>query len=170
MNKKVIKLLPKIILPMCVFMIAFAVIKNKLPYEEDYFEAMGIKSDLSSDMHRLLEEVTESLGEPTKSTVEKVGEYDCNQLYYDGLVIRFHGTGPNTSTSVMEITSSEYRFGLYRIGVGSPRWLIEFAYKSSNAGKSADTEMAYIDKGMWIQFNYDDNDRVEKITISEYYY
>ena len=170
MSKKLFKLLLKFVILMCLIIIAFTVIKGKLPYEGDYFEALGIKSDLPSDMHRLLEEVTESLGEPIKTTIEKSGEFEQDQLYYDGLVIRFHGSGPKSSTSVLEITSPEYRFGLYHIGVGSSRRLVDFAYKSSGARMSDDTERAYIDNGMWIQFSYDDKNRVNKMIISEFFY
>lgn len=178
--KKAWLILPKLVFFICIVIIAFLIVRNMRPYERDYYLAVGIENkDVNNPCFRNIDDATESLGEPIdiKETIETndfgngtIQKYRYIDYFYDGLNIRFWDYDPRPITAYMVITSSEYRFGFYNIGVGSPRWLVDFAYKSSSARVSADTDRAYIDHDMYVEFSYDKENKVEQIKIFEFSY
>lgn len=183
MAKTMKTILSKLVFVMCIVVIAFLIVRNMRPYERDYFLAVGIEdtdnNSVTTNLFRNIDDVTKSLGEPIdiKETIETnelgdgiIQKYRFIDYFYDGLNIRFWDYDPRPITAYMVITSSEYRFGFYNIGVGSPRWLVDFAYKSSSARVSADTDRAYIDDDMYVEFSYDKENKVEQIKIFEFSY
>ena len=183
MAKTMKTILSKLVFVMCIVVIAFLIVRNMRPYERDYFLAVGIEdtdnNSVTTHLFRNIDDVTKSLGEPIdiKETIETnelgdgiIQKYRLIDYFYDGLNIRFVDYDPRPITVYMVITSPEYRFGFYNIGVGSPRGLVDFAYKSSSARVSADTDRAYIDHDMYVEFSYDKENKVEQIKIFEFSY
>lgn len=160
MGKK-IKSIFRIIIWVCVLGAVFLGIRNFLPYERCYFKIVGATKNSA-----LGRDVINCLGEPEKIITDKNGS---GKLYYDGLVITCGSRSPLTHVQYINITSQKYRFGLYNIGVGSPKKMVDLAYRMSNAYASLDGPNIYIDNHMLVEFKYDKNDKVSEIFLVEYW-
>jgi len=66
----------------------------------------------------------------------------------------------------VRITGSSIRFGEYQIGVGSTREEIELAYRKMVIHESPDGTITVIEGRTWVVIRFDENDKVERITLT----
>ena len=88
-------------------------------------------------------------------------------LCYDGLKIRY---GSQLETGVLEcvtITGNQYKFGFWKIGVGTSRKKIESVYKHIRKIKDLpNDEFGIIEGDTWVWFKFDKNNNVSQIDIT----
>lgn len=107
-------------------------------------------------------EVEKKFGVPYEEILD---EYYTTEMY-EGLKIKYIN-GPNNTVYVAEITNEDIHFGLFRIGVGSPRWLVESVYCLKKQMMPAELNAYCVtDNVNCLEFLYDENERVEKIYFS----
>lgn len=129
---------------------------NPIIYEHNYWSKIGIPRG------HTYKDVVEQKGVPT--TEKHIEDY--SYVEYDGLLFVFP-QGFNGIFIRAEVTTSKYKFGIHKIGVGSDREDVEKAYRGMKKIKDLPTdEFGYIDNGIWIIFKEDMNGIVERIIIS----
>lgn len=127
-----------------------------IAYERHYYEKIGIPRSWRYN------DIVEAKGEPI-GTDQNEDRYYVN---YDGLVLVYDNIENGIIQSV-RITGKQYRFGLWRIGIGTPRKKVESIYK--HIKKILDmpkNEFGVIDGTTWVYFNFDENNCVSKITLT----
>ena len=86
---------------------------------------------------------------------------------YDGMKIRY---GSQLETGVFEcvtITGNQYKFGIWKIGVGTSRKRIESIYKHIRKIKDLpNDEFGIIEGDTWVWFKFDKNNNVSQINIT----
>jgi len=171
MLKKTLIIIKNILITAVIAVFLFFIVRNFMPYERHYFYDIGFKTYEPtefwvSENYFAYRDVINNFGEPNKKNVDENGWVT---LYYDGMEITCCGEKELAPLANIYIYSPQYRFGLYSIGVGSPKKLVDFAYKWSNAGKSSDVGVyAYVDSNVWVEFEFDENDRVKAMMLLSY--
>lgn len=126
-------------------------------YENNYFEEIGIKGAW------LYRNVVADKGNPLNIEIND-GRY---YVHYDGLVLIYDDIKKDIIQSA-RIVGEQYRFGFWRIGIGTSRKKIESVYK--NVRKIIDLpedEFGVIDGDMRVYFNFDEKGFVSKITLTD---
>lgn len=127
-------------------------------YQFNYYSSVGI------DNKYMYEDIVKDLGEP--QMVIKVD--DDWQVNYDGFNIVFETPLHSSAFRRVEITGSQYRFGWWKIGVGTSRKKIESVYRHIKKAKDIPSdEIRIIDYNNWVLFYFDENDKVSKICITD---
>ena len=109
------------------------------------------------------EAVVRNLGKPKSMQQDKEGDWIA---CYDGLKIVF-GKEKNSILKRVSITGNQYKFGIWRVGVGTPRSKIESIYRYIPKAKEvSQNEFTVIDSGTWIWFKFDKDDRVYQIDLT----
>lgn len=127
-------------------------------YQLNYYSSVGI------DNKYMYEDIVKDLGEPQR--VIKVD--DDRQVNYDGFNIIFETPLHSSAFRRVEITGSQYRFGWWKIGVGTSRKKIESVYRHIKKAKDMPLdEIRIIDYNNWVLFYFDENDKVSKICITD---
>ncbi|MBD5549655.1 MAG: hypothetical protein HDQ96_00525 [Lachnospiraceae bacterium] len=138
-------------------------------YCKDYYLVLANTESLR------YEKIIEANGEPDKTTREKYTEYGDYFIYHeydDGRLFVFtdneNGNG-HPSLCVIELTSPQYRFGRKEIGIGTDKSTIEKVYRKSYQGLQQDAYGKYFveDGNFVIDFYFDENDKVYKITVGK---
>ncbi len=131
---------------------------HPLVYQTNYFSKLGIGQS------HLYDSIVQKKGKPLSL------ERDDTQnwiLCYDGLKIRY---GSQLETGVLEcvtITGNQYKFGIWKIGVGTSRKKIESVYKHIRKIKDLpNDEFGIIDGDAWVWFKFDKNNNVSQIDIT----
>lgn len=128
---------------------------HPLVYQFDYFPALGITG------RHLYTDVVKAQGQPDSVTQQDDGSWI---VQYDGLQFNFDKMDSAFRNAV--ITGSQYRFGLWKIGVGTSRRKIERVYQYITPIKDLDEdEYGIIEFDSWVTFVFDSNDNVEKIYL-----
>ena len=127
------------------------------PYEEHYFEKIGFK-----EPQYTYAELIEDFGQP----LDIQESSDFTEVRYDDFCVRLFTDNPEAGIMNVRVFGSAYRFGSKKIGVGSTKKEVSDAYKY--AKKSPDTDYAYVDGKMYVQYFFDDNDIVKEILIFWY--
>ena len=125
-------------------------------YEKDYFGKVGLPRA------KLYESVVEKMGEPLRIEKTEDGYYI---VHYNGLEL---GTGIKLGiVQYVKVTGEQYRFGMWRIGVGSTRKKVESVYKHiKKIHGMRDNEVGVIDGLRWVTYVFDENDIVKEIYLS----
>lgn len=148
--------------------IIFLVAKKFMPYEREYFGELGlvhtINPQSTSRIYSHMDAIN-SLGNPIKKYVTENGWI---KLYYDGLTFSCLGINEKSDIANVIITSPQYKFGLYNIGIGSPKTLVDFAYKFSSARPSPDGDNIYLEDSLVVKYEYDTDNKVNKIQVCLY--
>lgn len=130
---------------------------HPLIYEKNYYWKLGI-----GESH-LYESVVKRKGEPLSV---RQNEDEDWIVYYDGLEIKYDVI--TAAFRSVTVTGSQHRFGIRRIGLGTPRKKIESVYRHIQKMKDLpDNEFGVIDGGKWVWFGFDENNNVSKITIAD---
>ena len=125
-------------------------------YEKDYFGKVGLPRA------KLYESVVEKMGEPLRIEKTEDGYYI---VHYNGLEL---GTGIKLGiVQYVKVTGEQYRFGMWRIGVGSTRKEVESVYRHiKKIHGMRDNEVGVIDGLRWVTYVFDENDIVKEIYLS----
>ena len=125
-------------------------------YEKDYFGKVGLPRA------KLYESVVEKMGEPLRIEKTEDGYYI---VHYNGLEL---GTGIKLGiVQYVKVTGEQYRFGMWRIGVGSTRKKVESVYRHiKKIHGMRDNEVGVIDGLRWVTYVFDENDIVKEIYLS----
>lgn len=125
-------------------------------YEQNYFRKIGIKGAW------LYQSVVNDKGEPLSVEIHEEHHY----VNYADLVLVYD----NIEKGVMQaahITGEQYRFGLWKIGVGTPRKKLESVYRHvKKILDMPEDEFGVIDGGTWVYFEFDENDCISKVTLT----
>ena len=126
-------------------------------YEKDYFGKVGLPSG------HLYRSVVEKLGEPI--WIEKKADWG-DIVHYDG--VEFGYTCIESGIlDYAKVTGKQYRFGMWRIGVGSTRKKVESVYRHiKKIHGMRDNEVGVIDGLRWVTYVFDENDIVKEIYLS----
>ena len=134
-------------------------------YVNDYHAYIGIRDLARFDL------VIETFGEPL--SIDSITDARAD-VVFDGITFIFnHGQG---GLSYLEthgmvvgimITDPDIRFGRMRIGVGSTRFNIRFAYwlLYRTWFWQNDERLEVVDGDTWLKFDFDENNRVRIITF-----
>ena len=126
-------------------------------YEKDYFGKVGLPRA------KLYESVVEKMGEPLR--IEEKNDWGY-VVHYDGLELGY----PCIELGALEyvkVTGNQYRFGMWRIGVGSTRKKVESVYRHiKKIHGMRDNEVGVIDGLRWVTYVFDENDIVKEIYLS----
>ena len=123
-------------------------------YEKDYFGKVGLPES------HLYESVVEKMGEPLRIEKTEDGYYI---VHYNGLEL---GTGIKLGiVQYVKVTGEQYRFGMWRIGVGSTRKEVESVYRHKIQW-STDTIVQICEGETWVKFEFDENNIVKAIYIA----
>lgn len=131
---------------------------HPLIYQIDYFSKLGI-----GESH-LYDSIVQKKGKPLSIWQND----DQNWIVcYDGLKIRY---GAQLETGVFEcvtITGNQYKFGFWKIGVGTSRKKLESVYKHICKIKDLPIdEFGIIEGDTWVWFKFDKNNNVSQIDIT----
>ena len=136
--------------------------RENQPYEENYFGKAGITGSF------FYNDVIASKGIPLKEEVisnEKNGIW--KSCYYDGYVLTFakHQDMDDKDNFLQNvvITDVNYILGRYNIGIGSNLEDVKKAYKGKK--QIVDIKNGYIEGSIWIEFEFNDYYKVNKIKI-----
>ena len=126
-------------------------------YEKDYFGKVGLPSG------HLYRSVVEKMGEPI--WIEKKEDWG-DIVHYDG--VEFGYTCIESGIlDYAKVTGEQYRFGMWRIGVGSTRKKVESVYRHiKKIHGMRDNEVGVIDGLRWVTYVFDENDIVKEIYLS----
>ena len=125
-------------------------------YEKDYFGKVGLPRA------KLYESVVEKMGEPLRIEKTEDGYYI---VHYNGLEL---GTGIKLGiVQYVKVTGEQYRFGMWRIGVGSTRKEVESVYRHITKSTGLPQNCLGVIEGLrWITYEFDENDIVREIRFS----
>ena len=124
-------------------------------YEKDYFGKVGLPRA------KLYESVVEKMGEPLR--IEEKNDWGY-VVHYDGLELGY----PCIELGALEyvkVTGKQYRFGMWKIGVGSTRKKVESVYRHKIQW-STDTIVQICEGETWVKFEFDENNIVKAIYIA----
>ena len=124
-------------------------------YEKDYFSRVGF-GDLCS-----YEEVVCKKGEPLK--IEKKEGWG-SIVYYDGVEFGCSNV-QDWIVEYIKVTGAQYRFGIWKVGVGTTRKKIESVYRHKIKWSTKD-EIEVCEGETWINFEFNENNHVKAIYIS----
>jgi len=127
-------------------------------YERNYFEKLGIY-----DLGFNYEEMIKVFGNPKETYWTENGFYDAK---YDDLIFSYFGDSPEAIVICITVLDEKYKFGWRKIGVGSSKKEVLRAYR--RVKRSPDEGYAFVDGLMWVEFFFDENDRVKEIMIAIY--
>ena len=106
------------------------------------------------------ENIIETYGEPIED--EYINEY-CEDMTYED--IKFGISLPGEKPESARITSPNIRFGILKIGVGSPKWEVMLAYGLKKPLKNDKKNQYSVQNGIYATtFYFDENDQVYKMT------
>ena len=125
-------------------------------YEKDYFGKVGLPKN------HLYKSVVEKMGEPLRIEKTEDGYYI---VHYKGLEL---GTGIKLGiVQYVKVTGEQYRFGMWRIGVGSTRKEVESVYRHITKSTGLPQNCLGVIEGLrWITYEFDENDIVREIRFS----
>ena len=124
-------------------------------YEKDYFGKVGLPSG------HLYRSVVEKMGEPI--WIEKKEDWG-DIVHYDG--VEFGYTCIESGIlDYVKVTGKQYRFGMWKIGVGSTRKKVESVYRHKIQW-STDTIVQICEGETWVKFEFDENNIVKAIYIA----
>lgn len=132
---------------------------HPLVYQTNYYFKLGIGQS------HIYDSIVKRKGEPLS-----VRQSDDKGwvVYYDGLEIIY---GTNIETGMFRcvtITGSKYRFGIWRIGIGTSRKKLESVYRHVRKLKDLPSgSFGVIDGGTWVRFSFDENNNVSQIDITD---
>ncbi|MDO4504499.1 MAG: hypothetical protein Q4B84_05135 [Clostridia bacterium] len=123
-------------------------------YEKDYFGKVGLPES------HLYKSVVEKMGEPLRIEETEDGYI----VYYNGLEFAY-GSIETGAIKYVKVTGKQYRFGMWRIGVGSTRKKVESVYRHKIQW-STDTIVQICEGETWVKFEFDENNIVKAIYIA----
>ena len=167
MKKKGMIILVLIIVIISVFLYKRWHEKN-FPYATGYAKKIGLEN------YNYTENTIDKLGEPI-DIKEEEKTLDGKQLFYmwmtfDGYKLSFYFEGGKPKSlsdyklGCAWITNPDYKIGRYNIGVGSPRSLVEKAYRGKEI--IVDGPFGFIDGIIWVSFLFDSNDKVTEMIFT----
>ena len=125
-------------------------------YEKDYFGKVGLPES------HLYESVVEKMGEPLRIEETEDGYI----VYYNGLELAY-GSIKTGAVKYVKVTGKQYRFGMWRIGVGSTRKEVESVYRHITKSTGLPQNCLGVIEGLrWITYEFDENDIVREIRFS----
>ncbi len=131
---------------------------HPLVYQSDYYSELGI------GQNHLYSGVVQKKGEPLKVWQNDNGDWIVS---YDGLDIRY-GKQLKGIFECVTITGNQYRFGIWKIGIGTSRKKIESIYKHMNKLKDLPKdEFGVIEGYTWVRFKFDKDGNVSQIKITQ---
>lgn len=112
----------------------------------------------------LYDSIVQNKGEPL--SVEQNDDQNWI-LCYDGLTIKFGSQLETGALECVSITGDQYKFGIWKIGVGTSRKKIESVYRHIRKIKDLpNDEFGIIEGDTWVWFKFDENDNVSQIDIT----
>ncbi|WP_046227057.1 hypothetical protein [Paenibacillus dauci] len=157
----------KIIITALIVIIAlctFYALDSQQNIEKNYFSKIGIEGFE-------YKHVIQSMGSPLSEKKEinlKTGAESGKFSYYKGYTLYF-GLRSNANSNPyyfldnISITDPDYKIGKQEIGIGSTQQEVEKVYE--NVKRVKDKEDAFIDRDTWIEFDYNDNQKVKAMQI-----
>ena len=125
-------------------------------YEKDYFGKVGLPES------HLYESVVEKMGEPLRIEETEDGYI----VYYNGLELAY-GSIKTGAVKYVKVTGEQYRFGMWKIGVGSNRKEVESVYRHITKSTGLPQNCLGVIEGLrWITYEFDENDIVREIRFS----
>jgi len=142
--------------------------EKNVPYETGYAKKIGLEN------YNYTENTIDKLGEPIDIKEEEKTS-DGKQLFYmwmtfDGYKLGFYFEGGKPKSlsdyklGCAWITNPDYKIGRYNIGIGSPRSLVEKAYRGKEM--IVDGPFGFIDGIIWVSFLFDSNDKVTEMIFT----
>ncbi len=108
--------------------------------------------------------VLQKFGEPIKVEIDTT----CFKAYFENMNVVCYDNG---STYLAEITDPDIRFGILKIGVGTPKRVVEGIYHFKRKFIDLDeNEFGVNDGVVSITFEYDENDCVKKMYLCNWYW
>lgn len=131
---------------------------HPLIYQKNYFCKIGIGNS------HLYNNIIQKKGTPLD--IKRTDDGNWN-VYYDGLKITY-GTQLNTGVfKCVTITGNQYKFGMWKIGIGTPRTKVESVYRHIKKVKDLPTnEFGVIDGGTWVWFKFDKDNNVIQLDLT----
>lgn len=131
---------------------------HPLVYQTDYFSKLGI-----GESH-LYDSIVQKKGKPL--SVQQNNDKDWI-VCYNGLKIRYGEQIETGALKCVTITGDQYKFGIWKIGVGTSRKKIESVYKHIRKIKDLpDDEFGVIEGETWVWFKFDEKNNVSQINIT----
>ena len=131
---------------------------HPLVYQTNYFSKLGIGQS------HLYDSIVQNKGEPL--SLEQNDDQNWI-LCYDGLTIKFGSQLETGALECVSITGDQYKFGIWKIGVGTSRKKIESVYRHIRKIKDLpNDEFGIIEGDTWVWFKFDENDNVSQIDIT----
>ncbi len=124
-------------------------------YEKDYFSKVGLPRAL------LYKSVVEKMGEPLK--IEKIENWG-NVVYYGGLELGYICI-KSGALEYVKVTGTQYRFGIWKVGVGTTRKKIESVYRHKIRW-STEKIIQVCEGETWVKFEFDENNLVKAVYIA----
>lgn len=141
------------------FTIYFICIRN-MPYEKDYFGAVGI-SGYNYSYYSMIAD----FGEPMSVEITKNG---AAVYHYNDLCFMFNSDYKNSAMLNIVVTSEKYEFGSAKIHVGSTKQEVLKAYR--HVRRSPDEGIVFMDGDIYVRFIFDQSDKVSEIFFCDYYF
>ncbi len=131
---------------------------HPLIYQTNYFSKLGIgKSHLYSSVIR-------KKGKPLGVQQDDSGDWI---VHYDGMDIRYGEQLQTGAFKCVTITGNQYRFGIWKIGVGSSQKKIKSIYRHiEKINDLPEGEFGVIEGSTWVWFKFDKNNNVSEIDIT----
>lgn len=114
--------------------------------------------DFNRFFNQTKQEVLQKNGKPNSRDVL---DETCEDINFDGIEYTFGAKYPYSA----RITDPNIRFGILKIGVGSPRWEVMLAYGLKKPLKNDKKNQYSVQNGIYATtFYFDENDQVYKMT------
>ncbi len=124
-------------------------------YEKDYFGKVGLPRA------KLYESVVEKMGEPLR--IEEKNGWG-HVVHYDGLEFGYTCI-KSGALEYVKVAGKQYRFGMWKIGVGSTRKEVESVYRHKIKWSKED-HIQVCEGETWIEFQFDENNIVKCIYLT----
>jgi hypothetical protein len=153
------------IIAIAVYFVAVPLVMSANTVEKHYFR----KATADGTGHLLIDAIVNGRGQPIREETVPLGVGHTFNLVYDGYTYRFgindDGSAHNYA-KIIEITDPEYKIGFTKVGVGSSKLAIKWAYffTVKIIGISGTDEIGFVDGSTWVVFHFADN-KVDRIKI-----
>lgn len=132
---------------------------HPLVYQINYYSPLGIGQG------HVYDSVIQNKGDPLSIYQDDDGNW---LVCYDGLKIRYGANIQSGAFECVSVTGNQYRFGMWRIGIGTSRKKVESVYKNMRKIKNLPkNEFGIIEGSTWVWFKFDKNNNVSQIDITD---
>lgn len=131
---------------------------HPLVYQTNYYAKLGIGKS------HLYDSIVQKKGNPLSVQQDNSKNWI---VCYDGLKIRYGAQLKTGAFECVTITSDRYKFGIWKIGVGTSRKKLESVYRHIHKIKDLpNDEFGIIEGDTWVWFKFDAHNNVSQIDIT----